>query len=225
MYEATVGAGLPVVGPLQTLRRAGDEVEKVEGIFSGTLSYIFNTWKPGMLYSSVVEDARQKGFTEPDPRDDLGGTDVQRKVTILARELGLKFELDDVPVESLVPESLRSWEPPAGEQLGEAFVKELVKYDEEMKALIEKAEAANEILRFVGSIDIKAGTASVKLGRFPKDHPFASTQFADNIVTYNTKWYSPRPLVIQGPGAGAEVTAAGVFGNVMESMSALKKKM
>lgn len=225
LYEATVGAGLPIVAPLQTLRRAGDEVFAVEGIFSGTLSYIFNTWKPGMKYSDVVADAKAKGFTEPDPRDDLGGTDVQRKVTILARELGLRLELDDVPVESLVPEKLRDWEPPAGAVLGDAFVQELTNFDDEMTALIEEAEAANQVLRFVGAIDLRAGNASVKLGRFDKTHPFATTQFADNIVTCDSKWYSPRPLVVQGPGAGAEVTAAGIFGNVMESMMTLKRSM
>jgi len=175
-----------------------------------------------MKFSDVVNDAKAEGFTEPDPRDDLGGTDVQRKVTILARELGLKLELDDVPVKSLVPEKLQNWEPPAGANLGDAFVEELTNFDDEMTSLIEEAEAAGEILRYVGAVDMKAGTASVKLSRYPKDHPFAATQFADNIVTYETKWYSPRPLVVQGPGAGAAVTAAGIFGNVMESMMALK---
>jgi aspartokinase/homoserine dehydrogenase 1 len=223
MYEATVGAGLPLIAPLQNLRRAGDEVTAVEGIFSGTLSYIFNSWKPGIKYSDVVADAKVKGFTEPDPRDDLGGTDVQRKVTIMARELGLKLELDDVPVESLVPEKLRNWEPPAGAVLADAFIDELKNYDDEMTALLDAAEAANEVLRFVGSIDMKAGTASVKLGRFPKDHPFAGTQFADNIAAFDSKWYTPRPLVIQGPGAGAAVTAAGIFGDIMQSMKVLRR--
>jgi len=222
LYEATVGAGLPIIGPLQTLLNAGDEVQAVEGIFSGTLSYIFNTWKPGVKFSAVVAEAKDKGFTEPDPRDDLSGTDVQRKVTILARELGMQIELGDVPVESLVPEALQAWEPPAGANLGEAFVKELAAFDDKMDALIAEADAAGEVLRFVGAVDVAAGTASVKLARYPKDHPFASTQFADNIVTYATKWYTPRPLVVQGPGAGAEVTAAGIFGNVLEVARGLK---
>jgi len=223
LYEATVGAGLPIVGPLQTLRRAGDAVEKVEGIFSGTLSYIFNTWKPGVKFSDVVAEAKDKGFTEPDPRDDLSGTDVQRKVTILARELGLKLELEDVPVKSLVPAALQDWSPPDGATLGDAFVEELKAFDDEMDALITEADAAGEVLRFVGAIDVASGVASVKLGRYSKDHPFASTQFADNIVAVDTKWYTPRPLVVQGPGAGAAVTAAGVFGNVMEVMGGMKK--
>jgi len=222
LYEATVGAGLPIIGPAQVLRRAGDEVATVEGIFSGTLSYIFNTWKAGTKFSEVVAEAKDKGFTEPDPRDDLSGTDVQRKVTIIARELGLKLELDDVPVKSLVPEALQDWQPADGANLGDAFVKELEAYDAEMEALLEKAEAAGEVLRFVGAIDLKAGTASVKLAQYPKDHPFASTQFADNIVAFSTSWYTPRPLVVQGPGAGAAVTAAGIFGNVMESMVGMK---
>jgi len=223
LYECTVGAGLPIIAPLQNLRRAGDKVFAVEGIFSGTLSYIFNTWKPGMKFSEVVADARAKGFTEPDPRDDLGGVDVQRKVIILARELGLKLELADVPVQSLVPEKMRDWKPPAGVSVGDAFMEELANYDDEMTALIEEAEAANQVLRFVGTVDLRSDSAFVKLSRFPKGHAFAGTQFADNIVSFDTKWYTPRPLVVQGPGAGAEVTAAGVYGNIMDAMVPLMR--
>lgn len=223
LYEATVGAGLPILGPVQGLVSAGDEIQVVQGIFSGTLSYIFNTWQPGQAFSEVVADAKDKGFTEPDPRDDLGGTDVQRKVTILARELGLKLELDDVPVQSLVPEALRDWQPSGGASLGDAFVEELKAFDGEMGKLIEEAAAANEVLRFVGKVDVAAGKGSVVLGRFAKDHPFAATQFADNIVAVDSKWYSPRPLVIQGPGAGAAVTAAGVFGNILEVMHGMRR--
>lgn len=216
LTEATVGAGLPVLGPLRALRLAGDELRTVEGVLSGTLSYIFNTWRPGMRFSEVVADAKARGFTEPDPRDDLSGCDVARKVTILARECGLRIELENVPVKSLVPAELEAWQPAGDEAVGDGFVRVLGDYDDQMSALLEEAEAAGEVLRFVGSVDVRAGVAGVKLGRYPKVHPFAATQFADNIVVVSTKWYSPRPLVIQGPGAGAAVTAAGVFGNILD---------
>merc|ERR1712050_234985 len=142
-----------------------------------------------MKFSDVVADAKAKGFTEPDPRDDLSGTDVQRKVTILARELGMNLELDDVPVNSLVPASLQNWSPPAGKPLGDAFIDEIRAFDDEMGTLLEEADAAGEVLRFVGCIDVQTKSASVKLGRFPKNHPFAGTQFADNILAVESKWY------------------------------------
>eukprot|EP00927_Polykrikos_kofoidii_P031281 TRINITY_DN26928_c0_g1_i2.p1 TRINITY_DN26928_c0_g1~~TRINITY_DN26928_c0_g1_i2.p1 ORF type:complete len:440 (-),score=69.55 TRINITY_DN26928_c0_g1_i2:65-1384(-) len=223
LYEATVGAGLPIIGPLQSIVRAGDEIQMVQGIFSGTLSFIFNTWKPGQLFSEVVADAKAKGFTEPDPRDDLGGTDVQRKVTILARELGLDLELADVPVQTLVPKPLQGeWRPPSGVPLGDAFVEALKSFDGEMGDMIEEVQAAGQVLRFVGKVDVAAGKGSVILGRFPLNHPFASTQFADNIVVVHSKWYAPRPLVVQGPGAGAAVTAAGVFGNMIDVIRGMR---
>lgn len=211
-YETTVGAGLPIVGTLKKdLLQTGDKIVKIEGIFSGTLSYIFNTFKPGMKFSDVINDAKVKGFTEPDPRDDLGGVDVARKVVILARECGLNVELSDVPIKSLVPDALADWKPKDGEVLADAFVKEMSAFDDEKTTLMAEADKENMVLRFVGSIDVANKKCEVKLAKYPKTHPFAGTQYADNIVAFSTERYVPQPLVVQGPGAGAAVTAAGIY--------------
>merc|ERR1719271_1134271 len=129
-YEATVGAALPVILTIQHFNATGDEVRSVQGVFSGTLSYIFNVMSAtGRPFSDIVAEAAANGFTEPDPRDDLSGTDVQRKCVIAARECGLEVEMSDVPVESLVPEPLQNWTPPEGQKLGAAFAEALKPYD------------------------------------------------------------------------------------------------
>lgn len=215
--ETTVGAGLPILSTLRTdLLATGDSVKSIEGIFSGTLSYIFNTYKPGMKFSDVIADAKDKGFTEPDPRDDLSGTDVARKVTILARACGIEVDLDAVPVRSLVPAALQTWSPAADEVLADAFIGQMRRFDDEQAALIESAEAAGNVLRFVGVVDLPTKQVSVELREYPKSHPFAGTQFADNICAFTTERYAVRPLVVQGPGAGAAVTAAGIFADVIK---------
>jgi len=214
--ETTVGAGLPILNVLRTdLIATGDKVGTIEGIFSGTLSYLFNTYKPGMKFSDVINDAKEKGFTEPDPRDDLSGTDVARKVTILARACGIEVELDDVPVSSLVPDALESWAPADGEVLADAFIQQMAAFDDEKADLIAKADANGEVLRFVGVVDVASGKCSVELKPYPKTHPFAGTQFADNICAFSTERYAPQPLVVQGPGAGAAVTAAGIYADFL----------
>lgn len=209
-YEATVGAGLPVIATLQHLIGSGDKVECIEGIFSGTLSYIFNTFgTDDRPFSEVVAAAKAQGYTEPDPRDDLAGMDVARKVTILARECGVDVELEDVSVQSLVPEALR------GCSTADEYMTRLPEFDSEMNAQLKEAEDAGDCLRFVGVVDVANGCGSVQLRRYPKDHPFAQLNGSDNIIAFSTERYSDQPLIIRGPGAGAAVTAGGVFSDLL----------
>jgi len=210
-YEGTVGAGLPVMGTLKHLVETGDKVQRIEGIFSGTLSYIFNTWgSDARKFSEIVSDAKAKGFTEPDPRDDLNGTDVARKVAILARECGLQLELSDIPVESLVPEPLRAIPDSA------TYMARLPEFDGDMAARLKEAQDAGEVLRFVGVVDVAGGKGSVELRRYPKTHPFAQLSGSDNIIAFTTKRYTKQPLIVRGPGAGADVTAGGVFSDLLK---------
>ena len=216
-YEVTVGAGLPICNLLKKdLLQTGDKVHRIEGIFSGTLSYLFNVFKPGMKFSEVIADANAKGFTEPDPRDDLGGLDVARKVCILARECGMQVELSDIPIKSLVPDALKDWKPAAGENMRDAFVKAMEAFDDEKTQLMAEAEAKDMILRFVGIVDVANKKCEVKLEMYPKTHAFAGTQWADNIVAFHTERYVPQPLVVKGPGAGAAVTAAGLYAEIIK---------
>ncbi|GLI63591.1 hypothetical protein VaNZ11_006540 [Volvox africanus] len=211
MYEATVGAGLPVISTLHGLLETGDRVIKIEGILSGTLSYIFNTYKPGMRFSDVVTDAQARGYTEPDPRDDLSGLDVARKVVILARECGLEVELEDMAVDSLVPEPLRG----PGVSV-EEYMKQLPQHDESVASKAAEAAASGGVVRYVGCVDVEAGSAGVTLRTYPGSHPFAQLSGSDNMVVFTTERYRDRPLIVRGPGAGAEVTAAGVFVDLLQ---------
>ena len=213
-FEGTVGAGLPVLITLQQLKATGDKILRVEGVFSGTLSYIFNTFgTDSKSFSEVVIAAKNAGYTEPDPRDDLAGMDVARKVTILARECGIDLELENVPVHSLVPEPLRSCET------SEEFLEKLPDFDKDMENLLQDAAQAGECLRFVGVVDPLQKIGTVELRRYPKDHPFAQLSGSDNIISFTTERYSQQPLIIRGPGAGAEVTAGGVFSDILRLLS------
>jgi bifunctional aspartokinase / homoserine dehydrogenase 1 len=207
-YEATVGAGLPIISTLRDALDTGDQVEKVEGIFSGTLAYLFNRFDGSVPFSALVTQAREMGFTEPDPRDDLSGLDVARKLVILARELGWSLALEDVTVESLVPIDLRG----AGV---EEFLQRLPEFDAQQQQLLEQAKRQNAVLRYVAQLDVAARQARVKLCTLAADHPFAHIRATDNIVQFTTRRYAKNPLIVQGPGAGYEVTAAGVFADVL----------
>ena len=208
LYEATVGAGLPVITTLRDLIQTGDQIIQVEGILSGTLSYIFNTFSKDSPFSQVVQEARKKGYTEPDPRDDLSGRDVARKLIILAREMGLGLELSDVAVQSLVPQALQNG------LSADQFLAGLPAHDAEMAGLQAAAEARKEVLRYVGVVN-PAGKSFVELKRYPMSHPFARIQGTDNIIAFTTNRYRNQPLIVQGPGAGPEVTAGGIFADLL----------
>ena len=206
-YEATVGAGLPVISTLRDLIDTGDAVLSVEGIFSGTLAWLFNRFDGSVPFSQLVAEARGLGYTEPDPRDDLSGTDVARKLVILAREAGRSLGLEDVEVESLVPAALR-------QASVEDFMSRLGEVDASFADKLAKARAAGQVLRYVAKLDAQ-GKASVGLVALPKEHAFANLRLTDNIVQFTTRRYCDNPLIVQGPGAGPEVTAAGVFADVL----------
>ncbi len=207
LYEATVGAGLPVVHTLRDLRETGDEITSIEGIFSGTLAYLFNVYDGRVAFSEIVQDARRRGFTEPDPRDDLSGMDVARKLIILGREMGLTLELQDVRVESLVPAEL------AGGSI-EEFMAQLPRYDAAVGARLEAARARGKVLRYTGTLSA-SGEATVGLKEPDARHAFANIALTDNVVRFATRRYCDNPLIVQGPGAGPEVTAGGVFADLL----------
>ncbi|KAF8174078.1 homoserine dehydrogenase-domain-containing protein [Pholiota molesta] len=226
LNEATVGAGLPVIAPLKELLATGDKIIKIEGVFSGTMSYIFNdfsTGKPdGPSFSSVVSIAKEKGYTEPHPADDLNGFDVARKLTILSRlissapsatpsTLPSLQSFASVQTASLIPPALE------GISTGDEFLKRLPEFDEEFNKLRVDASKENKVLRFVGVVDVAGGEVRAGLEKYPIDHPFAtSLGGSDNIIMFHTERYSPRPLIVQGAGAGAAVTAMGVLGDLLK---------
>lgn len=212
-YEATVCAGLPVISTLQDLVKTGDSVEEIEGVFSGTLSYIFNEIQMGKRFSNVVIDAKKRGFTEPDPREDLSGMDVARKLVCLAREIGHEVTLDDVLVNDLVPKELKSCSL-------DDFMSKLSSYDDKMDDWMAEAQSKNQRLHYVGAIS-SDGKLKVAIKSLEEEHPFSRLEGTDNMIIFRTKRYRTRPLIIQGPGAGAEVTAAGIFSDLLRLVSTL----
>ncbi len=213
-YEATVCAGLPVVQTLRDLLDTGDELLSAEGMFSGTLAWLCNRHDGKQPFSALVREAHALGYTEPDPRDDLSGTDVARKLVILAREAGWSLSMDDVSVESLVPAAL------AGVPR-EEFMQRLDELDAPMAAKLAQARACHGVLRHVAHLDHN-GHASVRLVVLPSDHAFAHTRLTDNVVQFRTRRYCDNPMLVQGPGAGPEVTAAGVFADLLRIAESLQ---
>ena len=218
LYEATVGAGLPIVQTLRDLRDTGDQIQRIEGMLSGTLAYLFNVWDGTAPFSSIVRAAKAKGYTEPDPRDDLSGVDFARKIIILGREMGLQLELRDVQLESLVPAALTSCGP-------DEFLERLPEFDAPMAKRLEAARAKNKVLRYVGTLDAATGKACVGLLELDRTHTFANINLTDNVVRFLTRRYNENPLVVQGPGAGPEVTAGGIFADLLRVCAYLGAKL
>ena len=206
-YETNVGAGLPIINTLSDLIYSGDKIISIEAIVSGTISYIFNTLGEEMTFSQIVKVAQSKGFTEPDPRDDLNGLDVARKLLILARESGMKLELKDIKVESLV--SKKCMRAPSISSFFNLLEEEDIRY----KKMVLQAAKENKKLRYIALL--KEGKAEISLKSVDSNHPFYSLSGSDNMISFTTERYRERPLVIKGPGAGAEVTAAGVFADII----------
>jgi len=207
--ESTVGAGTPFVATVQRLLDAGDYVDRMQGMMSGTMGYIFSGLETGRPFSEVVTDAKNAGFTEPDPRDDLSGVDVARKALILARLCGLEMELSDLPIEALYPDEMSSLSV-------DDFMARLPELDESIGAKTKAAAANGAVLRYVATVTPSAETpVTVGLAEVPADSPLGRLQGTDNLLEIQTEAYGEKPLVVQGAGAGIEVTAQGCLADMV----------
>jgi aspartokinase/homoserine dehydrogenase 1 len=206
LFETNVGAGLPVIGTLNDLLRSGDKVNRIQAVLSGTLNFVFNNYNGTRPFAQVVRQAQLEGYTEPDPRLDLGGTDVMRKIMILAREAGQQIEMEDISNQYFLPAS-------CFEGTVEDFYTEMEKQEPHFKSIYDAAKAENCKLKFVATYE--NGKASVGLRHIPVESDFYHLYGKDNLVLFFTDRYPEQPLVIKGAGAGADVTASGVFADII----------
>jgi bifunctional aspartokinase / homoserine dehydrogenase 1 len=207
LFETNVGAGLPIIGTLKDLINSGDKIHQIQGVVSGSLNFIFNNFNEHTKFADIVKLAQTEGYTEPDPREDLSGSDIKRKIVILIRESGYKMEMDDITVENFIPQSCFD------AASVDSFFEELKKYENDFQLLFAKTKSEGKKLRVIGGFD--GVKAFVKLEAVGSDHPFYNLQGKDNIVLFYTDRYAQQPLVIQGAGAGAVVTAAGIFADII----------
>ncbi|MCA1623790.1 MAG: bifunctional aspartate kinase/homoserine dehydrogenase I, partial [Acidobacteria bacterium] len=208
LFETNVGAGLPIINTLNDLMRSGDEIRSIEAVLSGTLNFVFNNYDGSRSFSTIVRQAQTEGYTEPDPRLDLSGTDVARKILILAREAGFRLEMPDIENKGFLPESCLQGSV-------EDFYVEMEKHEDYFRELFETAKSRDLALKYIASFD--DGKASVGLQSIDKTHNFANLSGKDNAVLFYTNRYADLPLVVKGAGAGADVTAAGVFADIIRA--------
>jgi aspartokinase/homoserine dehydrogenase 1 len=213
LCRTNVGAGLPILTVLDDLIACGDTIYKIEGIISGTLSYIFNSYDGTVPFGQVVKQAQELGMTEPDPREDLNGIDVARKLLILARKMGWPMNLNEVSIQNLIPEALQQG------TFSNQFFDELDRSDGEINQRVARCKKEGKVLRYIGSLH--NGKAATQLQEIPVDHPLALSCHSDNIIAFTTYHYHEAPLVIRGPGAGVECTALGVFSDLLKLVSYL----
>jgi len=208
LFETNVGAGLPIINTLNDLIKSGDEVAEIEAVLSGSLNFIFNNYiAENKSFADVVKQAKEEGYTEPDPRLDLSGSDVKRKILILLRESGFEMEMDDIEAVSFIPQECM--EAPTVE----TFFELVGKYENHFKKMVEEAKQAGKRLKYVATY--KEGKAQTGLKQISPEHPLYNLEGKDNIVLFTTRRYPDQPLVVKGAGAGADVTASGIFGDIM----------
>jgi bifunctional aspartokinase / homoserine dehydrogenase 1 len=208
LFETNVGAGLPVIGTLNDLLRSGDAVNRIEAVLSGTLNFVFNNYSGQKSFAEVVKQAQVEGYTEPDPRLDLGGTDVMRKIMILAREAGERLEMEDIANTTFMPASCMQGSV-------SDFYAEMARQEKHFAAIYQEAAAAGKKLKFVARYE--NGKAAVGLQHIDPQHDFYHLYGKDNVVLFYTNRYVEQPLVVKGAGAGAEVTASGVFADIIRA--------
>jgi aspartokinase/homoserine dehydrogenase 1 len=207
LFETNVGAGLPVIDTLNNLIASGDNVHTIQAVLSGSLNFVFNEFNDQTTFRKVVERAMEAGYTEPDPKIDLSGVDVARKILILARESGLSLELNDIENQSFLPQTCLSTND------NETFLSSLDAYSDHFKSLYESAKMKNARLKYVA--ELVDGKAKVGLKEIPEGHDFYNLEGSDNIVLFYTDRYKDQPLIVKGAGAGAEVTASGIFADII----------
>jgi aspartokinase/homoserine dehydrogenase 1 len=210
LFETNVGAALPIIGTLNDLLKSGDRIKKIEAVLSGTLNYVFNYYDGNKSFAEVVRDAQREGYTEPDPRLDLSGKDVMRKIMILARETGEKMEMEEISCNSFLPESCMQGSV-------EEFYQEMGRHEDHFRQLLEAARSDQSTLKFVARYE--NGKASVGLQHIKPESEMFHLYGKDNIVLFYTERYTDQPLVVKGAGAGAEVTASGVFADIIRTIN------